>query len=35
MERMPVHILKYIGRASDNNKILINNLLCYFAIRVE
>ena len=33
MERMPVHILGYMGRTS-NNKVLINNLLCYFAIRV-
>ena len=28
------HIPRYIGRTSNNNKILTNNLLCYFAIRV-
>ena len=34
MEHTPVHILRYMGHTSNNNKILINNSLCYFAIRV-
>jgi len=34
LELTPVHILKYIGRMSNNNKMLINNSLCYFTIRV-
>ena len=34
MERTPIHILRYMGRMSNNNKMLINNSLCYFAIRV-
>jgi len=25
MERTPVHILSYMGRTSNNNKMLINN----------
>jgi len=31
MERTLVHILRYMGQ-TNNNKILINNSLCYFAI---
>ena len=34
MEHTPVHILRYLGRTSNNNKMLINNSLCYFAIQV-
>ena len=34
MERTLVHILRYMGQTSNNNKILINNSLCYFAIRI-
>jgi len=35
MEYTPVHTLRYMGRTSNNNKMLINNLLCYFAIQVD
>jgi len=28
------HIPRYMGRTSNNNKVLINNLSCGFAIRV-
>jgi len=28
------HIPRYMGRMSNNNNMLINNLSCYFAIRV-
>jgi len=31
---MPGHIPRYIGQTSNNNKILINNSLYCFAIRV-
>ena len=34
IECMLVHILRHMGRTSNNNKILINNSLCYFAIRI-
>jgi len=34
MEHTPVRILRYMGRKSNNNKILINNSLCCFAIRI-
>jgi len=35
MERMPVHILRYMGQTSNNNnKVLINNSLCCFVIQV-
>ena len=35
MEHTPIHILRYMGRTSNNNNImLINNSLCCFAIRV-
>ena len=30
MERTPVHILRYMGQTNNNNKMLINNSLCYF-----
>jgi len=33
LNRIPEHIPRYISRASDNNKTLINNSLC-FANRV-
>jgi len=28
------HIPRYMGRTSNNNKLLINNMLCSFATRV-
>ena len=35
IERTPVHILRDMGGMSNNNnKIQINNSLCYFTIRV-
>ena len=34
MEHTPIHILKYMSQTSNNNKILINNSSCYFAIPV-
>ena len=34
LERIPEHMPRYMGRTSNNNKILINNLSCCFVSRV-
>ena len=34
MECMLVHIFRYMSQMSNNNKMLTNNSLCYFAIQV-
>ena len=34
MKCTPIHILRYMGQKSNNNKMLNNNLSCFFSIRV-